>query len=430
MGPIVIGTTIVVTLMIMITTNSLFAVNAYIDTPDIISSFVAASYLYQGIVEGSGVVTSNFNANFYDNIFGNSYRVKSGSNFDAGQLFYLYYNQYIGSTATSAGSYMSMYLPPNVQVASNFDSNTDCMISGNTNSCAISFLQTSTYLKITIQGTTSYLASVPNIFPYNTGRYIYLKNIYFPTASTVKTIYQIYFALYEGNVVNPNTYYQVLTVSADPSEGALSGLSLSYLNNYYTSSPSNYQTYPGVLRFASVASSSQLNLVVQPNYQLVVTFFARYGFRSISTLNNMDAYPCTSNIGITCQLFYGQTNGANQIFWYDQIVVTFTTTEYSTKNFHILIPDMQIAQYENYFWYHIGFYNIVNKDFTYIYSGNYYRTSTSWSSSITSNSNFYADITGKAGAYRNNVTVYVSNTGGKTTGDSSFIILCTQWSLF
>ena len=230
-------------------------------------------------------------------------------------------------------------------------------------------------------------------------------------------------------MVNPNTYYQVLTVSADPYEGTLSGISLNYLNNYYTSSSSKYQTYPGLLRFASV-TPSQLALTVQPNQQLVVTFYARYGFRSITSLNNMDAYPCTSNIPVTCQYFSGQTSGQMQIVWYDTIVATFTTTDYATKKFHILIPDMQIAQYENYFWYHIGFYKIVDKDFTFSYSGSYYRTWTSWTNSITSNANFYADITGKAGAYRNNVSVFVSNTGGISTGASSYIVLCTQWSLF
>ena len=196
MGPIVIGTTIVVTLMIQITTNSLFAVNAYIDTPTIISAFTSSSYLYQGIVEGSGMVTSNFNPNFYDNMFGTSFRVMSDTNFNPSQILYIYYNQLIGTTATSAGSYMTMYLPPSVQVSPNFNSSSDCQISGSLNSCIITFMQTSTYLKITIQGTTSYLASVPNIFGYNTGRYIYLRNILFPAASTVKTIYQIYFALY------------------------------------------------------------------------------------------------------------------------------------------------------------------------------------------------------------------------------------------
>jgi hypothetical protein len=151
----------------------------------------------------------------------------------------------------------------------------------------------------------------------------------------------------------------------------------------------------------------------------------------MTTINNMDPYPCTSNIPVTCQYFSGLPNGYNQVYWFDKIVATFTTTQYSTQNFHLLIPDMQVAQYESYFWYHIGYYNLLTKDYNYIYSGRYYRTWSSWItfSSITSDGNFYADISGKAGSYRNNVSVYVDNPS-ITTGVNSFILLCTQWSLF
>lgn len=113
--------------------------------------------------------------------------------------------------------------------------------------------------------------------------------------------------------------------SADPQEGVLSGISFNYLNNYYTSSSSQYQTYPGVLRFAST-TPSQMNLTVQPNQKLVVTFYARYGFRSITTIKNMDPYPCSSNIPVTCQYFIGMNGGNNQLSWFDKIVATFTTT--------------------------------------------------------------------------------------------------------
>ena len=138
----------------------------------------------------------------------------------------------------------------------------------------------------------------------------------------------------------------------------------------------------------------------------------------------MDPYPCTSNIAISCQYLQGFT-GNNQLIWFDKVVVTFANTDYSTKNFHILIPDMQIAQYENYFWYHVGYYNLLTKDYTYDYSGRYYRTWSSWDSSIPNDSTFYADITGKAGSYRNNVSIYVSNPSIHT-GANSFIILCTK----
>jgi len=344
MGPIVVGTTIVLTAMIYINTNNLFAVKGYIDTSSTIYTFTATNYIFQGLIEGSGAIQSSFFWNYYDNQFGSSWRVMSSSSIASGQWFNIQIYQNINPSATSSGSYITFFLPPFVQVASNFNTSSDCQISWTTNSCLITFNQTSTYLQVTIQGTASFLASNPNIFPYQSSTFIYLRNMYWPYASTAKTTYQVYMALYASNVVNPVTYYAVQTVSADPSEGALTGLSLSYLSNYYTPSSNNYQTYPGVLRLASV-TPSQLNLVVQQNQQLVITFYARYGFRSITTLKNMDPYPCTSNIGITCQYLLGQTNGNNQLIWFDKVVVTFTTTAYSTTNFHILLPDMQIAQY-------------------------------------------------------------------------------------
>jgi hypothetical protein len=92
---------------------------------------------------------------------------------------------------------------------------------------------------------------------------------------------------------------------------------------------------------------------------------------------------------------------------------------------------MQTAQYYNYFWYHLGYYNLLTKDYTYSYSGTYSRPGSNWitSGGITSNANFYADISGKAGSYRNNVSVYVNNPS-ITLGANSFILLCTQWSFF
>lgn len=428
MGPIVVGTTITLTLMIYINTNNLFAVKAYIDTPTLISTFSSTKkYVFQGLVEGSGVIMKSFFYNYYDNQFGWSWRVRSSTSMVSGQWFYIHIYQDIDPSATSSGSYITFYLPPYVQVSSSFDPNTDCRISWNTNSCIITFTRTSTHLQVTIQGNAAYLATTPNLFPYQTSTYIYLTDMYWPYASTPKYIYQVYMTLYASNVVNPVTYSAVKTVSADPAEGTLSGLSLAYLSNYYTSTTSAFQTYPGVLRFSST-TPSQLSLTVQQNQQLVITFYARYGFRSITTLKNMDAYPCASNIPISCQYLIGFT-GNNQLIWFDKVVVTFKNTAYSTTNFHIVLPDMQVAQYENHFWYHVGFYNQLTKDYTYSYSGRYYRTWSYWTNSVSNDTSFYADITGKAGSYRNNVTVYVSNPS-IVLGANSFVILCTGWSLF
>jgi hypothetical protein len=145
----------------------------------------------------------------------------------------------------------------------------------------------------------------------------------------------------------------------------------------------------------------------------------------------MDPYPCTSNIAVTCQYFLGLSavSGWTQVGFYDKIVATFSNTNYSTSKLHILIPDMQTAQYNNKFWYHVGLYNFVTKDYLFSHSGTYYRAWNLWSSTITTNSYFYADITGKAGSYRKNVTIYV-NDSMTSTGGNSFVIICTNWSLF
>ena len=166
--------------------------------------------------EASGGVQSSFFWNYYDNQFGWSWRTRSSSTMISGQWFYIHIYQNIHISATSSGSYITFYLPPIVQVATNFDINNDCRISWNTNSCSITFYRTSNYLQVTIQGNAAYLASTPNIFPYQTSTYIYLTNMYWPLASSTKTIYQIYMSLYASNVVNPVVYNAVNVVSADP----------------------------------------------------------------------------------------------------------------------------------------------------------------------------------------------------------------------
>lgn len=149
----------------------------------------------------------------------------------------------------------------------------------------------------------------------------------------------------------------------------------------------------------------------------------------MTTLKHMDPYPCTSNIAVSCQYLIGLNGGQSQVTWFDKIVVKFSNTDYATTNFHILLPDMQVAQYDNYFWYHVGFYNLLTKDYTYSFSGRYHRTWSEWINSVSADSDFYADITGKAGSYRKNVSIFVSNPS-INTGASSFIVLCTNWSLF
>jgi hypothetical protein len=186
-----------------------------------------------------------------------------------------------------------------VQVSTSFNANTDCTIQSVAGSCLVTIVPTSTYLQVTVKGSPTYLSGTPNAFNYQTTVDVRLYNFVFPLASTNKIVYPIYLTLYKSDIVNPTEYRRAYFFSADPSESNPTGLSISYLNNYYTSTAANFQTYPGALRFASTTPAS-MNLVVQPDEKLVLTLYARYGFRSLGVLNE-GSYPCTSNIGLSCQ---------------------------------------------------------------------------------------------------------------------------------
>jgi hypothetical protein len=144
----------------------------------------------------------------------------------------------------------------------------------------------------------------------------------------------------------------------------------------------------------------------------------------------MQSYPCISNIPIQCTYYVGNVGGYNQIFMNDRIAVTFLDQSYATTPFHILIPDMQINQNNNYIYCFAGFYDLLAKDWLYSYGWNYYRQWNYWipspSGVITT---MGADITGKAGSYRKNVSVALYNNGIQTGGES-FLFLSTQWSFF
>ena len=126
----------------------------------------------------------------------------SSATHDLGRWVYFYVYQSIGNTATSSGAYLRFYLPPQVEIASNFDPINDCRINNNVDSCDITFYQTSNYLRITVKGKGLYLNNNPNIFPYNTGVNVYLRNILFPPSSN-KVDYPVYATLYKSDV--PNT---------------------------------------------------------------------------------------------------------------------------------------------------------------------------------------------------------------------------------
>jgi len=251
--------------------------------------------------------------------------------------------------------------------------------------------------------------------------------MYFPLASTNKIVYPIYWALYKADVVNPPTYYYVSMISNNP-PSTLPGANLYYVNNYY--SPSNYLTYPGLLRFESTTPSLALStIVVQPNQPLNLIVYARPGFRSLTaTIKNMDRYPCISNIPVRCTYFEGWLNNGNIINLQDRIMVEFLDTSYSNKPFHIIFPDTNTGFTRTYY-YQLGFYNLLTKDWTFLYQGRYHRDDIYWISSPTAvTAAFSADITGKAGSYRNGVKITVANPGA--TLGLAYIIFSTQWSFY
>jgi hypothetical protein len=96
-----------------------------------------------------------------------------------------------------------------------------------------------------------------------------------------------------------------------------------------------------------------------------------------------------------------------------RIAITFLDLSYKTTPFHILIPDMSINQNSHQYYLHVGFYSKLNKDWLFSSAESYQRSWPSWvsnpSSSGTLLTSMGADITGKAGAYRNNVSVNVYN---------------------
>jgi hypothetical protein len=157
-------------------------------------------------------------------------------------------------------------------------------------------------------------------------------------------------------------------------------------------------------------------------------FVAQNGFKSI-TLNNQDAYPCTSNLGVTCEYWTGIT-GNNQNYWNPRVVVRFKDASYATTKFHLLIPDTPDAQYNNYHWFKLGVYNKLTKDYTFTYAGQNYRQWNYWATSLAASPALNAGIVGKAGSYKQNMTVNVYNPNPVTNPVDSFILLCTQWSLF
>lgn len=150
----------------------------------------------------------------------------------------------------------------------------------------------------------------------------------------------------------------------------------------------------------------------------------------MTSITNMEPYPCTSNIPIRCTWYQGNVGSYNQIFMLDRVVVTFLDTSYGTTPFHIIVPDLAINMQTKTIYYFGGSYNILTKDWSFVYANSITRNWNFWSASPTGVlTAMRADITGRAGSYRRNVSVSLFN-NAITTGGTSFLLLSTQWSFF
>jgi hypothetical protein len=110
-----------------------------------------------------------------------------------------------------------------------------------------------------IKANTAYSATVHNLFPFNSYTEIRLSNLMFTLSSSNRNLYPLYIALYKSDVVNPTSYLTLTNIHAMPAFGALSGIDFQYINNFYSNlGATNFQTYPGFLRFES-NTPSQLN---------------------------------------------------------------------------------------------------------------------------------------------------------------------------
>ena len=98
-------------------------------------------------------------------------------------------------------------------------------------------------------------------------------------------------------------------------------------------------------------------------------------------------------------------------------------------NFHVIIPDTVVTASDNRYHYFLGAYNQLTKDIKYYYRNQYYRRSSGWqSTAVNEETTMLIDLEGKAGSYRDNVTVTVS--GSLPTGSYNFLVISSAWSLF
>lgn len=84
---------------------------------------------------------------------------------------------------------------------------------------------------------------------------------------------------------------------------------------------------------------------------------------------------------------------------------------------------------DNRYYFLLGVYNELTKDTKYYYRNQYYRRHSGWRSTpYNEQSTMQIDLEGKAGSYRNNVSITV--TGNINTGSHNFLVISSAWSLF
>lgn len=110
----------------------------------------------------------------------------------------------------------------------------------------------------------------------------------------------------------------------------------------------------------------------------------------------------------------------------------FNTTAENTTNFHILIPDGINNNGGSYYYYYyqLGIYNKLTKDYKYLYRNSGFYRNPSWVGAGANNqATMTVDFQGKAGSYRNNVTITVSSSS-VSTNYQSYVAIASTWSLF
>jgi len=83
-----------------------------------------------------------------------------------------------------------------------------------------------------------------------------------------------------------------------------------------------------------------------------------------------------------------------------------------------------------YYYHYVGVYNNLTKDYKFYYGKNaFHRNSWPGPSPINVNRDLYISFGGRAGSYRNNVSININNPN-KYTGDYSFLCISTSWSFY